>query len=62
MFVHLDHPADKMQLLLHMLHKLYGLVSLRASRSGRNRGALDINLSLRLHQSRSFHADFASLR
>ena len=25
-FVHLDHAADKFQLLLHMLHKLYALV------------------------------------
>ncbi|GAX83529.1 hypothetical protein CEUSTIGMA_g10954.t1 [Chlamydomonas eustigma] len=26
-FIHLDHAADKMQLLLHMLHKLYALAN-----------------------------------
>jgi hypothetical protein len=33
-FIHLSEPADKMQLMLAMLHKLYALVSEQQRQSG----------------------------
>ena len=31
MFIHLEHPADKLQLLLAMMHKLYAMITRQCS-------------------------------